>query len=589
MVGTRGHRRSGQCLAAILAASSLALIVGVAAPVARAVSAPDRQATLAYLQAKYEYDVAVGAAARGAIGGATAFAAGVEAGCRNALAGLPAERVTFTKPEPRAEGQAARREHDRTAVELELSAGTEAAYHGARAGAQAKLAAAVAPLRWSDPRIASAVASYLASEQSPEPAPPGPAEACADLRSWTQSGFRDLAQRTKTIDAAREAEIDALSEPSVETLLKPYEDPAASALVRRTARLQVTGTLPALKRLARTELKLREAVGIEVPKALRPPKITNLAKGGTHSGLEYRVSEETPEGFHRPGCRLQVTVSYLPPRAAEQSLIILGTSTPGLCVAGRAMKRSPELECEYGSLTIAQPLDRRVRSVRLRLADGRALTSRAIVLRPAHGSPAQLYVQAIERLSSPPVSLTELDASGSVVAVVAVPKHRTCPRAEPEEPLSTPLVAGVTPVGSRFTIEALSFVGVEGRAHSSLFVRSGFEDSSEVTFGGGAARRGFDASLRDGCEPGEWSLVYGILKPPAASATASTPGGTVTLTTVPVSPALHLGGTVLAYGAFAGLPSEVTVRDAAGRVIENESLARRATEHHEFCEGYAEG
>jgi hypothetical protein len=51
---------------------------------------------------------------------------------------------------------------------------------------------------------------------------------------------------------------------------------------------------------------------------------------------------------------------------------------------------------------------------------------------------------------------------------------------------------------------------------------------------------------------------------------------------------LHLGGEILAYGAFAGVPSEVTVRDASGRVIARESLAKPATEHRAYCEGYAE-
>jgi hypothetical protein len=98
----------------------------------------------------------------------------------------------------------------------------------------------------------------------------------------------------------------------------------------------------------------------------------------------------------------------------------------------------------------------------------------------------------------------------------------------------------------------------------------------------------FEPSLRDGCEPREWSIVYGMLKARGATVTATTPGGAVTLTTIPVPARLHLDGEILAYGAFAGVPSEVTVRDASGRVIARESLAKPATEHRAYCEGYAE-
>lgn len=199
------------------------------------------------------------------------------------------------------------------------------------------------------------------------------------------------------------------------------------------------------------------------------------------------------------------------------------------------------------------------------------------------------YVEAVGRLSSAPVSLTELDASGSVLAVHAVPKHSRCPKAAPEEPFAVPLVKGVTPVGNTFAIEALGFTGEEGPQHASLFVRSGADESSEVNFRVGGAAPAFDPSLRDGCEPGEWSLLYGMLKSPAVSVTATTPGGEVELTTVRVPAGLHLGGTVLAYGAFAGLPSGLTVRDAAGRVLSTESLGKQASEHRQYCEGYAEG
>lgn len=199
MVGTRGHRSVGRCVLAVAVSGSLALVSSPSVSAAGAVSAPDRQATLAYLQAEYDYVAALGTAARGSLGAAGTFAASVQAGCPNALAGLPEQTVTFTESEPRAEGRAARREHDRTAVELELSAGAEAAFRRARKEAGAKLAAAVTPLRWSDPRIATAVAGYLAYVQAPEPLP----LSSPQLRSPT--AVRRLRRRVPSRAAERRA------------------------------------------------------------------------------------------------------------------------------------------------------------------------------------------------------------------------------------------------------------------------------------------------------------------------------------------------------------------------------------------------
>ena len=107
-------------------------------------------------------------------------------------------------------------------------------------------------------------------------------------------------------------------------------------------------------------------------------------------------------------------------------------------------------------------------------------------------------------------------------------------------------------------MEALGFADDGQPRNASLFVRSGAEESSEVSFGVGGrglvARPLFESSLRDGCEPGEWSLVYGMLKAPGASVTATTPAGAVQLATVQVPAGLHVGGTLLAYGSFAGVP-----------------------------------
>jgi hypothetical protein len=82
-------------------------------------------------------------------------------------------------------------------------------------------------------------------------------------------------------------------------------------------------------------------------------------------------------------------------------------------------------------------------------------------------------------------------------------------------------------------------------------------------------------------------LLDGILAPPGASILVRTPAGLVALTKVELATSLNAGGPLF-YGVYATPPAEIVVKRSDGSVLYTESLAARATEETEFCEGYAE-
>jgi len=574
----------------LAAAIAVALACVWASPAGAATSAADRAATHAYLQARYEYVDATLAAERA--GGASfgAFASTLEHECAKVLAGEPEGfgLSPLGSGNPRAAGESARRRRQRLAIQVELDRAEFAAAEPGAKAAAAAFATAVAPLRWSDPRVAAAVATERAEAGEALPSPNAP-EVCADLRAWAQSGFRKLSPRTRELQAKLEAEREVPGEgPSVEELLRRYEGPAELALIKQTERLVEQSVAATYAPLTRVVRHLRAALGIKEPAAIAHPP-TILGRGKTSSGATFSVSKESSSQSMQAGCRLEVSVEYTVKHTGPEGQSVLGSSGSSFCVAGRAAARRPQLGCEAGLETITLAVDPRVRSVRLRLADGRSMTSRVIEIPAKHGGPAALYVQALDRRSSRPLSLTELDAGGGVVQMLDVHGVRHCPASVLAEPQFVALVHARTPAGTSFTIEGVKPPAPVAGGFS-LDLNSGPFNSlgrGEETIGGSPIEKTYAVELGEECPPREWAVVYGLLKRPGASVTAVTAAGEVALATVAIPARLHAGG-VLAYGAFAQIPLRLIIRDAAGRVLGTEDLSSHASEHREYCEGYAE-
>jgi hypothetical protein len=94
--------------------------------------------------------------------------------------------------------------------------------------------------------------------------------------------------------------------------------------------------------------------------------------------------------------------------------------------------------------------------------------------------------------------------------------------------------------------------------------------------------------MTTGCQPHEYTILFGLLRAPADTVLARSPGSLQPFQRVRIPAGLHVGG-VLAYIPLSAVPSEVLVRTPAGKTVFTENLARRAREAKETCEGEAEG
>jgi hypothetical protein len=264
-------------------------------------------------------------------------------------------------------------------------------------------------------------------------------------------------------------------------------------------------------------------------------------------------------------------------------LIVGGPNNP-ICLSS-PQYRHPAVFCEAGIETIQTAVPASARSVRLVLANGRTIESRVVRIPRRDGGPSGIYAQEIRGGTSHAVSLVELDADGSVVLTLELPRYRCVKPGKGQEdvPVTTGLASGRTPEGETFTISAFgSFNG-----EPFLNIDTGVDPQLNEAAIGGGATKAFRWSLSIGCAPHPFAILYGILLPPGESVVARTLQTAVALNVVPIEARVHAKGP-LVYGVFSALPSELTVLGANGSTVYTENLTARATEAEQFCEGYAE-
>ncbi len=569
----------------------------LAAPGAGAVSGADRAATRAYLQAEYAYERTVQANASASARALEATAHRIGGECPGVLAGAPKRYeglLAGVEHEPklsrRQEGERARGQDELQAVLSEIDATLQGASDSPNRVAAARLDAAVAPLRWSNPQLARDVAFQIALQESAEP---HVEDVCGDLRAWAASGYRTLAPSTRAV-RARQAETFSKvlarglgQEVPFETLLRRYEGPDERALSRKLDSLQLHEFAAGLSILQIHETLYR-ALGLHEEEGEKEPEHgheTVLGKGHARAGGSFTVGvEQVPPAASAP-CRFAVNVNYTPPQQPGTFVFQAGGSFR--CVSSRATREHPTTVCGDGVIEIEALLPAAARRVRLDMNDGSTLTSRTIAIPPRLGGPAAFYFQAVRGPRPYPVSLTELDRHGSVLGVRALQRITNCKVEQPHIARRT-LVSGSTPDGEGFSISGIAF----DFGHHAQFAL-GLIDSRSLLISTNDERahggpRLFRWKLSHRCPPHEHAILYGVLKHPAASVLARTATGEVALREVPIPARLHAGGRARLRRPRPRCRRNSIYRDTHGHTLRRESLARQARAEAEFCEGYGE-
>jgi hypothetical protein len=574
----RWSRRAGAAL--VLASTTLC----VSAPLA-AGSNSDEQATHAYLTAEYNLSRALLHKAAAVRSAESAAATRIARECRGVLSGMPQPSLTplASLTTPRAKGENARLTHQQQTIEAELAATITKPGVSMYRPAREAYAAEVRQLSWSNPAIAARIQAATATELEDVtvPAPPF----CADARAWVQSGYRALSADSREFKASREARKSTVREGlPLDALLKPYENASDRALIRKTRAVE-SKLFAGVDAAIQTDLRLRRILGFPHAETEEPKKRIVLGRGRTAAGTRFEVSSGTAGGLFDSAnsCHGSATVAYT--RPGEPEVLIVGGPNNPICLS-RPAERHPALFCEEGIETIQTAVPASVRSVRLVLADGRAIESRVVHVPRKNGGPAGIYAQEIRGSSSHAVSLVELNAGDEIVLALPLPRYRCVkPRHQQELLATVELATGHTPQGEPFTIRAFG----EFNGEPFLSVDAGVNpELNELTIEELQSPKAFPWSLSIGCAPHPYAILYGILAPPGTSVTAQTPQGAVVLNVVPIEPRIHAKGP-LVYGAFSTLPSELVVRRGDGSTVYTESLLAKDKEAAEFCEGYVEG
>ena len=316
---------------------------------------------------------------------------------------------------------------------------------------------------------------------------------------------------------------------------------------------------------------------------------TTLA-GPTFTATAYR-GEQPPHGS-AGGVRWQTAPSWLakarrPPQArrAEACPLSISIETDGTsggsttCMGSPASAPSPSVTCAEGLLTITSTTLAATCSVRLALSDGRSTTTRALDAPADFGARAGLYYQVVRGPSPIPRSLAELDGGGRVLRSVALPPIVECTKnALKYVPGGIRTLAeGRIPRGPELSIMAEHYRFL-GKTYVDLSAEIHAQGSSE---GGGSGSfspqrspQAFAWSAQEGCEAHpsvRWSIVYGLLRDPRDTAVVRTSGREYPVKVAPIPGSFHAGGE-LAYAVLPRQPSEVLVRSASGRTLQDERL-----------------
>src|SRR5271166_1644670 len=453
MPGLRG--RAPGLLWTVLAALLLLALPAPSVALAKAGGTrQDRAATRAYLEAQYLLDQSLVASAPASQAATEGVIVALGRECPGVLAGAPHDplRTLFESlPQsrsPRQTGELEREDRQLNDLQGELELAFAAPAIGLDRQAALAYAHTVGSLRWSSHAL-TVLERGRAAELEWELQSPPP-QVCTDMKAWATSGYSTLSSATKALIRGREAVIRALVH-VLEELGLPSSDPLAGyegapekALARKIAGLErvlrgVTRTLrPA-------EAELQRTLGVSVPETEAPSKgSVEIGHGQTAAGSSYTVwLEPKPERQ----CQLSLTVQETESSSASNGVIEASSFGTGEACLSRSHPEAPTVECRgEGLLTIEAQTLPDARSVRLHLSDGRQITSTVALVPAQLGGPAGFYYQVLRGPSPVPVSLTEVDADGTVLRTVTLPRRPKCVKQPP--PKLIPSVVRTIAIGS---------------------------------------------------------------------------------------------------------------------------------------------
>lgn len=617
-----GHRGRELCTFwAVLAALFLLVLAAPSGAFASARVTPlDRAETRALLEARYVYEQALVASAPASKAAEEGLASTLGGECPGVLANAPYGTLKtlfesqLRSRSPRQMGEANRENRQLGDLQGELSIALELRLIEPDRQAASAYARAVRSLRWNNNALTVLERTGAAElEWELRSAPPN---VCADTRAWVASGYKTLLPATKALIREREAVVSPVfhvlrellaSFPNSDPLLV-YEGPREKALARKIDVLERAvksvrkGLATGLERTLGVAQAETQAETEEAPKGPAKGSV-KIGHGTTAAGGDYTVWLEPKPGSSPQAPRCRLSMEVLETEAESNSIEdreIDGTGVNEVCLS-RLHPRAPSVQCrDAGLLTIEAQTLPRARTVRLHLSDGRQISSRVAIVPAKLGGPAGFYYQVVRGPSPIPVALTEVDAHGTVLRTVRLPRTAKCARQSPKLlPGGNRTIArGSLPQGPSFSIIGERY-SLTGKIHFDLRVEVAAEaeasglisDASSIVVGVHLKSKPstpFALKMRTGCQPHEYAILYGVLKAPTDTVLARSSGSLQPLRRVRIPASLHAHG-VLAYIALPAVPSELLVRTPTGKTVFTERLAGRALETKETCEGEAEG
>jgi hypothetical protein len=307
-----------------------------------------------------------------------------------------------------------------------------------------------------------------------------------------------------------------------------------------------------------------------------------VGKGRTAAGGKYEVLLEPPSADRKSECGASHPLSI-------QIVTDSGGGVSG-CFSHSEETSQPRINCDEGLLTIEARTPPAVRSVRLRLSDGRQIVSPVAFLPARLGGPTGASITRSRGPQPIPVSLTELSSHGRPLRTLKMHHFTGCTKHLLKflRDGIRPLVQARLPQGPAFVIEGEAYRFL-GHIHFALKV--------EIVGGGGGGggespsgkRPGvFSGALYEGCQPHQYDILYGVLKQPATRCWPEYPARCAHCDAPRFRRTSHAGG-MLVYSASSTVPSELLVRNRVGRTIITEKLGRLGAEATDTCEGESEG